>query len=128
MKNVLRGGMALAACLILAGLWAPSAPTAPNAGAWIKDVLCERNPTWIVEITCPGSPPCTGSGYKCVIWWNPRGDCTRPMPGAACREDDRYTEVPAQRADCVPDQSGLLCVCGAYTRVSGVYRMVDDCL
>lgn len=128
MRNVLTGGTASVACLILAGLWAHSAPTAPNAGAWIKDVLCVRNYTWMIEISCPGTPPCSGSGYRCLYWWNPRGDCIMPTPGAACREDDRYTEVPAQRADCVVDESGQLCVCGSPSPVFGVYRVVDDCL
>lgn len=128
MKNILRSRMAWMACLILAGLWARPAPTAPNAGAWVKDVLCIRSYTWMVDIQCPGNPPCSGSGYRCLYWWNPRGDCIMPVQGAACREDDRYTMGPAQRADCIADQSGQLCVCGNPSPVSGVFRTIDDCL
>jgi hypothetical protein len=127
MRTVLAGSVVLIASLAVAVLWAHSAPIAPSAGTWVKDVLCERNPTWMVEVNCPGSPPCTVSGYKCVYWWNPRGDCTRPVQGAACMETDRYTEVSALRADCVTDQSGVLCVCGTTYPISGVRRTIDDC-
>lgn len=126
MRNLLKL-TAVCVCLALAGLWARSAPTVPTAGTVIKDVICVRNPTWVTEITCPLTPPCSGSGYRCVAWWNPRGDCTFPLPGAACMETDRYTEVAARRADCVFDPVMGICVCGEFRDASGVMRTIDDC-